>query len=276
MEALAAPTSQFCLHIKGIQRHHVPAIHRHTEHLLSLFLRGTGHYRIGPVTLPSDRPLLLFLPAGAEDENGFAGPVEAWTTELRWPGLRLAREREPVLEATIAGRALRLPRFKVIDAPLAARAVERFSALRAAMARQDAASELRVGSLLLELVAFYLEAPERGAGAERSHRALARFRAALDERACEPVTIERLASEAGLSADHLRELFQARYGSRPVEYRAQIRLARARELLASTTLGVAEVARRAGYDDPLYFSRVFRARFGMTPSELIRRFRLER
>jgi transcriptional regulator GlxA family with amidase domain len=127
---------------------------------------------------------------------------------------------------------------------------------------------------MLELFAFFLDAPDLGAGASATHRALARFRAALESRAGDPVTIARLARECGLSPDHLRELFLARYGVRPVEYRAQLRLARARELLASTTLSVAQVARRAGYADPLYFSRVFRARFGITPSDMIRRHRL--
>ena len=45
------------------------------------------------------------------------------------------------------------------------------------------------------------------------------------------------------------------------------RMSRARQLLDSTTLGIAEVAREVGYDDPLYFSRQFRRTHGMSPRD---------
>ena len=44
-----------------------------------------------------------------------------------------------------------------------------------------------------------------------------------------------------------------------------VRLGRAKELLAATELPVAAVARRVGYDDPAYFSRLFTRRVGMAP-----------
>jgi AraC family transcriptional regulator of arabinose operon len=46
-----------------------------------------------------------------------------------------------------------------------------------------------------------------------------------------------------------------------------LRMTRARGLLDRTTLTIAEIARAVGYDDPLYFSRHFRDRHGVSPRE---------
>ncbi|MFE1793688.1 helix-turn-helix domain-containing protein, partial [Streptomyces sp. NPDC059525] len=48
-------------------------------------------------------------------------------------------------------------------------------------------------------------------------------------------------------------------------YLLGIRLTRAKELLARTDLPVAGIARRVGYEDPAYFSRLFSRRVGMAP-----------
>lgn len=48
-------------------------------------------------------------------------------------------------------------------------------------------------------------------------------------------------------------------GCSPKDYLLGIRLGRAKELLVATELPVAAVARRVGYEDPAYFSRLFTA-----------------
>jgi len=45
-----------------------------------------------------------------------------------------------------------------------------------------------------------------------------------------------------------------------------IRLSRARRLLLESDLNISEVAFQAGFNDPVYFTRVFRREFGVTPS----------
>ena len=83
----------------------------------------------------------------------------------------------------------------------------------------------RDGSHFL-ILAFYVDLPE-----EQNlvgHRALAQFCKLLRERACAEVTLEDLAGEAGISPDHLRDLFRNRFGIPPVEYRTGLRMARAR------------------------------------------------
>ena len=63
----------------------------------------------------------------------------------------------------------------------------------------------------------------------------------------------------------LRTAVRRGAGCGPKDYLLGIRLNRAKDLLAATELPVAAVARRVGYDDPAYFSRLFARRVGMAP-----------
>lgn len=94
------------------------------------------------------------------------------------------------------------------------------------------------------------------------------LRANLDTR----TTVVELARMAGYSISHFSARFRQTSGMGVVEYQKRLRSARARELLITTEASIADIARTVGYDDPLYFSRHFRAINGMSPS-VYREFR---
>jgi AraC family transcriptional regulator of arabinose operon len=83
----------------------------------------------------------------------------------------------------------------------------------------------------------------------------------------EPLTVERIARAAGLSPSRLQQRFRACYGESLQAGVERQRLEEARYWLAHSGLRIAEVAERAGFADPLYFSRRFRRCFGMSPRE---------
>ena len=87
--------------------------------------------------------------------------------------------------------------------------------------------------------------------------------------------LERLASSARLSVSHFTALFRAVTGSPPSRYLTRARMERARRSLVGTAHTVTTIAHQLGFDDPLYFSRVFRSVNGMSPSEFRRRHRSE-
>src|SRR5206468_1652427 len=84
------------------------------------------------------------------------------------------------------------------------------------------------------------------------------------------VALSSLAERVGYTADHLGELFHKDVGKTPVAYRTQIRLERARDLLKSTPMPIAEIARDAGFPDANYFARIFRRTFGVSPRDFAR------
>ncbi|WP_456824489.1 helix-turn-helix domain-containing protein [Cellulomonas sp. P5_E12] len=100
-----------------------------------------------------------------------------------------------------------------------------------------------------------------GPGLSPVERAVEHLRATSPSR----TSTEVLAGMVGLSPSQLNALFRRQLGASPLQYQTQLRMARARELLDSTTMSIAALARLAGYDDPLYFSRQFTRVHGMSP-----------
>ena len=75
----------------------------------------------------------------------------------------------------------------------------------------------------------------------------------------QPLTLDALAVIANLSRSRYVELFKQQTGYAPIDYFIRLRMHRACQLLDTTNLSVKAVATVLGYEDPLYFSRVFRA-----------------
>jgi AraC-like DNA-binding protein len=89
----------------------------------------------------------------------------------------------------------------------------------------------------------------------------------MKEHLNKPLRAATLASVAKMSLPHYFVLFKRCTGSTPIDYFIRLRMERARELLATTSCSVKEIAGFLGYDDPLYFSRVFKAVNQTTPTQ---------
>lgn len=85
--------------------------------------------------------------------------------------------------------------------------------------------------------------------------------------------VAAMAQAAGLSADRFSRLFRARTGLSPRAHLVQLRLERARHLLADSTQSVAEIAAACGFADPSFFCRHFAAHHGISPGAWRRRRR---
>lgn len=82
-----------------------------------------------------------------------------------------------------------------------------------------------------------------------------------------PITAAELVRLSNYSPRHFNRLFSAAYGTTPMNYLTEIRIRRACALLRETALPMSEIAAQCGLGDPNYFSRVFRKKVGLTPSE---------
>jgi len=85
------------------------------------------------------------------------------------------------------------------------------------------------------------------------------------------VKIEDVAKHVCLSPSRLAHLFREQMGVNLLRWREDQRVIRARLLLQTTQEPIATIGREVGYDDQLYFSRVFRKRVGLSPSDFRRR-----
>ena len=83
----------------------------------------------------------------------------------------------------------------------------------------------------------------------------------------ESLQVATLAAQANISVSHFFALFKRQIGCTPIDYFIHLRMQHARRLLDETVMSVKEVAATLGYDDPFYFSRIFKSVNHIAPSE---------
>jgi AraC-like DNA-binding protein len=87
----------------------------------------------------------------------------------------------------------------------------------------------------------------------------------MQEHLGEPLTMETLCGQSGMSRAALHRMFVQHMECAPVEFLLRQRIARARELLVCPWYSIKEVAELTGYSNQLYFSAEFKKRCGVSP-----------
>jgi AraC-type DNA-binding domain-containing proteins len=147
------------------------------------------------------------------------------------------------------------------------RCVDRFERIRRLFGELSisayAAAPLLLASAVLDLLALLVSA-----STGEARRAFGKFAVALDrleERFTEPISVPELAALEGYSPNYFASEFAKAYGVSPIEYLHAKRIALARELLGSTKDPIGVIASRCGYEDPYYFSKVFKKLTRLSP-----------
>lgn len=102
-------------------------------------------------------------------------------------------------------------------------------------------------------------------------RQLRRIVDLVEARLAEPIRLDDMAAAAGVSRFHFAHAFKGAVGEPPHRWLTNLRIDRAKDLLARTSLSVIEVAAAVGFESQSHFGHLFRARCGVTPREWRRR-----
>ncbi|WP_050463524.1 AraC family transcriptional regulator [Herbaspirillum autotrophicum] len=102
-------------------------------------------------------------------------------------------------------------------------------------------------------------------------RALRRIHALYQQE----LSVEQLASEAGMSVPAFHVHFKAVTNTTPMQYLKSTRLHQARLLMVRNSITAATASAEVGYDSPSQFSREFKRLFGRSPREEVKRMRAE-
>lgn len=231
-------------------------------------IRLTGHGH--------DDPHLLFLLDGAFEEwdRGRWRRLEAGAVRLS-PACdqHHIRFQAPsrcflvLLSGDVASTTPRAPRERVF------RNDPRLRPLADAIERNveafERASPFRLEALVLELLAASL--PGRSATGGGPPGWLEQIRQKIRDCPSDPPSTIQLAADAGFHPVYVARLFRAYYGIGVGEYARFTRAEYASELLATTSLSLAELALHAGYADQSHLTRAFRRMLGRTPADIRRR-----
>ena len=86
------------------------------------------------------------------------------------------------------------------------------------------------------------------------------------------ISTKRLAKKVNVTESRLRQLFITETGMSPTEYLRDLRLERAAELLANSLMSIKEIGEQVGIRDKSHFTKYFKEKFGITPSDYRRKF----
>lgn len=81
-----------------------------------------------------------------------------------------------------------------------------------------------------------------------------------------PLTLDQVASEAGLSPYHFLRVFQAQTGETPIRYLMRVRVEQGQDELVRSADTVAAIAARCGFASATHFATAFRRHTGLSPS----------
>ncbi|WP_321963357.1 AraC family transcriptional regulator [Paraburkholderia sp. J7] len=226
--------------------------HEHVNPFFCFVLDGRGT-RSWPTRRGEDGPMsLTFFPAGVPHANCWYGSG----------GRALHLEFSPAWLQRLGGRT------RVLDRPDDFASGAPLSFMRRLVREcreQDSATPLAVEGLVLELLAACERSVPRAATVVGARRWLGRVEALLHDRFRESLTLDEIASDNHVCADHLAREFRKHFGCTVGEYVRQLRIDFACDQLTRRHDSLAAIAQAAGFTDQSHFTRVFRRRMGLTP-----------
>lgn len=220
------------------------------SHALVFKLSGESVYNFESKNLRLRRGEVLFVPRGASYSYGKTSPGESRYILINF--------HAQVQQATAQGYSIEA----FLDFDHFCHRLHRVSLL------ETAADRYRALSLFYQALECVCEAEKPTYSNTEAARKLEPAVEQLRERLYDPaLRIGQLHTLCGVSDTYFRKLFIARFGVSPKRYVLLRRLRRAKALLDHGEYNsIAQVAALSGFDDPLYFSKIFRQTYGHPPS----------
>jgi AraC family transcriptional regulator len=228
------------------------------------FSGGTWNLSVGdapPARIRVRAGSLMLVPPGAFFRARQAEPVEVLVLAVDPSHVARTAER------ATRDRAWGAPAIMdLVDPGVAAIAHEIRRSLLADPILEPVYLETLVDAVVTRLVCLTGERREhRSARETLSPGKLRRIVRHIEDGIAGPLTVEGLARLAGLSRSHFSRAFQVATGDPPQRFILKRRLCRARDLLGSPVLALAEIAARAGFSSQAHMSTAFRQHLGVTP-----------
>ena len=127
-----------------------------------------------------------------------------------------------------------------------------------------------------KLVSIYVEILHRlsqlNVESHRSSEAIS-LKNYLDENYSRVISNSELANQIYRSTDFCLKLFKREFGTTPYDYQISNKIRIASSLLQNTRKSIAEISEIIGYQNPHYFTSMFKARTGMTPTAYRNQFK---
>lgn len=239
--------------------HHVERPHGTSQHILIACMAGKGSATLGGTDWRVQAGDLLFLPP-RERHLYRANPRSPWT--IFWIHFRGLRAADYLSCLNITPHH---PILTVNDPAVLSEAFEdTFRHANHGFSEMSMTGMSTAFARLLGLARIHQRST--GMRARHAENRLLKALALMRDQPAQPWTLDELARTATMSVPHFTELCHRQTGMPPLALLIRLRLQRAMNLLQQGNHNVAETAAAVGYDDPFYFSRLFKKHMGISPS----------
>lgn len=259
--------------------HHYPTIkwHEHDFYELAVISSGYGLHESEHGVIPVEAGTVVFIPPGVSHEYRGCEDLIVYNclfqadldeAELMWAFRdgHLSSLFNP--EGLSRGGSLRPP----VAVQLGDEALTTVLSALEPIREHAADARTRTGQLAhlllaLDTVATALREAARVHPARPLPAAVAGAIALIEGDIAFPWTLAELSAQTYVGPTHLARTFAQCLGLPPIHYLSRLRAERAAVMLARTDDAVASIGAAVGWPDPAYFSRRFRAAFGVSPRE---------
>ena len=139
--------------------------------------------------------------------------------------------------------------------------------------QENADSVLFYGKLLSLLSMILSDAQAGHALLSPTQEMMEKARAYVSENLAQPIKLSDIAASVSLSPSYFHALFSKAYGITPHDFLLRERIRCAKELLATTSLSMAEIAERCGFVTQQYLNSVFKRYVGVSPGKCRKEYR---
>ena len=127
--------------------------------------------------------------------------------------------------------------------------------------------QIKACAAILSLIAEVLTRDRRKEQLNSYQKTVERAKYLMESNVFSAIDLPSIADQLGISTSRLNEIFKTYTSMTPYQYYIQIKIYKAESLLEQQDLSVKEVAHRIGFEDQYYFSRLFKNKTGVSPSE---------
>ncbi|MGR0161148.1 helix-turn-helix domain-containing protein [Paenarthrobacter nitroguajacolicus] len=225
------------------------------ETIVILCVAGAGWVESGGFRVDVTKSTAVVLPGGTGLAHSYGASIEdPWT--IWWCHVLGSDVAELIGESGVSPERPLIP-LVAIDR-LTAMLDEIITALERDQSPARLVATAGMAWKLLATLAVERRLPEQGSPLQRAMKF-------LEDRVDGSIRLPDLAKVVGVSSSQLSKLFKDATGGGVLAHHAALKMARARLLLDTTDLTIAEVGREIGLNDQFYFSRQFTRMHGVSP-----------
>ena len=232
---------------------------QHKDHLLILCLQGQGHVQYKNHQQKVSAGQALLLPKGLAHSYQ-ADTHDPWS--LYWVHLdgHLAEQYINVLAPSQSGLV-----FDISNKILVLTEFEQLLECRHSTYQFN--NFILASNILRKLLGYLITHEQQNNWHDHSFINMQIIDGFLEKHLAQQVSLEEMAQASGLSKFHFAKKFQKQTGISPVRYFLELKIKHACELIDRTQLPIKQISSQLGYDDPYYFSRLFKKIMGLSPKQ---------